>query len=209
MPVLAKRRRRPAPPPPPAAAPAETRDRVLDAAVRLFVRRGYFNTSIPELVRESGVSVGSIYHHFGGKRDVAEAVHRETSDRFLARMRERAAPERTVEGKLRALTALVYEACEEAPERLEYMLFVSHTEISSDALPVCLSAPFQTVTAWIEEGTRRGEVEKGPPEVAAGVFMGAILKLVELRLRGRISRPLPGLAAHAFRLAWRAIAAPR
>lgn len=197
-------RRRPPEPPPP-----DTRARVLTAAARLFVQRGYFSTSIKDLVRASGVSVGSIYHHFGGKQDVAEALYRETTERFLLRMQEREAAERSVEGRLQALTALIYQEGEEAPERLEFMLFVSHTEISPDALPACLSKPFQVVTAWIEEGMRRGEVEEGRAEVAAGAFMGAILKLVELRLRGRIGPPLPGLAAEAFRLAWRAIAARR
>lgn len=189
--------------------PAETRARVLASATRLFVRRGYFNTSIQDLVQASGVSVGSIYHHFGGKQDVAEALYRETTERFLARMRERAASERSVEGKLRRLTTLVYEYCEEAPEQLEYMLFVSHTEISPAALPICLSAPFQEVAGWVAAGMRGGEVEKGPAEVVAGVFMGAILKLVELRLRGSIRSPLPGLAADAFRLAWRGIGSKR
>jgi AcrR family transcriptional regulator len=187
--------------------PEGTRDRVLAAARRLFVQRGYFNTALPDVVRESGVSVGSIYHHFADKQAIAAALYRETMDGILAAMGERAEPEPTTRGRLQAVVELIYEACEADPERLEYMLFVRHTEVVPEEPPVCLAAPFRTVTRWIAEGQRRGEVVEGPAELVAGAFMGAILKVAELRLRGRIERPLTRLSDDAFRLAWRAIAA--
>lgn len=184
-----------------------TRERVLAAARRLFVRRGYFNTAMPEIVREAGVSVGSIYHHFADKQAIASALYRETMEGILAAMREQAEPEPTARGRLQALTRLLYDACERDPDRLEYMLFVRHSEVDPDEPPVCLAAPFRAVVQWIGEGQRRGEIVPGPADLVAGTFMGAILKVVELRLRGRIDRPLPRLARDAFSLAWRAIAA--
>lgn len=39
-----------------------TRRTVLDAAGRLFVEQGYDDTSIDDIVKRSGVSVGSVYH---------------------------------------------------------------------------------------------------------------------------------------------------
>jgi AcrR family transcriptional regulator len=162
---------------------------------------------MPEIVREAGVSVGSIYHHFADKQAIASALYRETMEGILASMREQADPAPTTRGRLLALTRLLYDACERDPERLEYMLFVRHTEVDPDEPPVCLAAPFQAVVEWIAEGQRRGEVVPGSADLVAGVFMGAILKVAELRLRGRIDRPLPRLARDAFALAWRAIAA--
>lgn len=183
-----------------------TRDRILAAARWLFVRRGYFNTAMPDIVREAGVSVGSIYHHFADKQAIASALYRGTMEDILAAMRERAEPEPTTRGRLQALTTLLYEACEQDPDRLEYMLFVRHTEVDPGEPPVCLAAPFEAVARWMREGQRRGEVVPGSAELAAGVFMGAILKVVELRLRGRIDRPLPRLVRQAFSMAWRAVA---
>ncbi|MDF3311146.1 helix-turn-helix domain containing protein [Rhodococcus sp. T2V] len=53
---------------------AQTKSAVTDAARRLFNDQGYENTSIHDIVRESGVSVGSIYHQFGGKSEVLRAL---------------------------------------------------------------------------------------------------------------------------------------
>ena len=47
---------------------------VMQAAIHLFTKQGYFNTSVPDIVRESGVSTGSIYHHFGDKEGIAKTL---------------------------------------------------------------------------------------------------------------------------------------
>jgi AcrR family transcriptional regulator len=52
----------------------ETRKIVLDAARELFNVHGYDGTSIHDIVARSGVSVGSIYHQFGGKSEVFRAL---------------------------------------------------------------------------------------------------------------------------------------
>lgn len=51
-----------------------TQRAILDAAITLFAEKGYDNTSIDEIVKLSGVSVGSIYHQFDGKADVFLAL---------------------------------------------------------------------------------------------------------------------------------------
>jgi AcrR family transcriptional regulator len=67
-----------------------TRRAVLDAAAALFAERGYDTTSIDDIVKRSGISVGSIYHQFRGKSDVYLAVAAEDFERsFEAFERER------------------------------------------------------------------------------------------------------------------------
>ncbi len=53
---------------------ADTRTAVLDAAARLFDTRGFAAVSVGELTAASGVSNGSIYHHFGSKEGVLAEV---------------------------------------------------------------------------------------------------------------------------------------
>ncbi len=50
------------------------RTRVLEAARTLFFERGVENTSIAEICRVSGVSNGSLFHHFGSKEAIALAI---------------------------------------------------------------------------------------------------------------------------------------
>jgi AcrR family transcriptional regulator len=51
-----------------------TRDDLVTAAQRLFARDGYDATSTETILQESGVSRGSLYHHFPDKRALFDAV---------------------------------------------------------------------------------------------------------------------------------------
>lgn len=51
-----------------------TKKAVLDAARQSFAERGYEASTINDIVRSSGVSVGSIYHQIGGKAEVFTAL---------------------------------------------------------------------------------------------------------------------------------------
>jgi len=51
-----------------------TRAQLIAIATRMFADRGYEDTSIEAVLREAGVSRGSLYHHFPSKEALFEAV---------------------------------------------------------------------------------------------------------------------------------------
>lgn len=55
---------------------ARTRARILRAARRVFLKRGYVEASVGEIVKRAGVSRAVVYLHFRDKRDLLEAVIR-------------------------------------------------------------------------------------------------------------------------------------
>jgi AcrR family transcriptional regulator len=64
-----------------------TRAHLIDVATRLFAARGYEATSIEAVLAESGVSRGSLYHHFPGKEALFLAVLEEVGTRVEAQVR--------------------------------------------------------------------------------------------------------------------------
>ena len=53
---------------------ADTRERILRAAMELFWEKGYQSTSMADLFARAGINSGSLYHFFPGKQDVLVAV---------------------------------------------------------------------------------------------------------------------------------------
>lgn len=66
---------------------AATRAALLGAAREVFATSGFADASIAEVVAQAGASVGSLYHHFGGKADLYLALFED----FQTRQEERAA----------------------------------------------------------------------------------------------------------------------
>lgn len=55
--------------------PEETVERILDVSLDLFIRNGYENTSIQDIIDNlGGLTKGAIYHHFKSKEKILEAV---------------------------------------------------------------------------------------------------------------------------------------
>ena len=55
----------------------QTQRALLDAARAVFAEQGFASASIADVVERAGSSVGSLYHHFGGKSELFLALYQE------------------------------------------------------------------------------------------------------------------------------------
>src|SRR5881396_3421471 len=65
-----------------------TREAILDAAMRLMHVHGYHQTSLDDVLSESGVGKGNFYYHFKSKEDLGYAILDQTIGSFLERTLE-------------------------------------------------------------------------------------------------------------------------
>src|SRR3954453_3136377 len=65
---------------------AETRARLIAAAREAFGTVGYANASMDDFTAEAGLTRGALYHHFGDKRGLLEAVVREIDSEMAERL---------------------------------------------------------------------------------------------------------------------------
>ena len=76
----------------PSTRAASTRSSLLDAAKDVFAASGFAEASIADVVARAGASVGSLYHHFGGKAELYlalfEEYQRAQEERAAAAVRE-------------------------------------------------------------------------------------------------------------------------
>lgn len=64
----------------------DTPDRILAAALRLFAARGYEAVGVQELVDAARITKPPLYHHFGSKQGVLEALVRRHAEEWLGRL---------------------------------------------------------------------------------------------------------------------------
>lgn len=164
--------------------------RILNAALDLFVLKGYHNVSVHDVQRESDVSIGSIYKYFGGKEGIAKALY----DRLLAELDEMLDniihqyhhPKDRCEAIIRQL----FEYTETHPHIIAYIFHAKHVEFISDESPLCNTRPFSKMHDIVQEGIKKGQFRKINPRVATANVFGGAIRLIHLRLDKVIEEPL-------------------
>ncbi len=61
----------------------QTRDRILKCTRQILITRGFYNTSIQDIIRATGVKKGNLYYHFASKEELGIAVLQDAKDEFF------------------------------------------------------------------------------------------------------------------------------
>jgi AcrR family transcriptional regulator len=146
-------------------------DRVLKAALALFSRQGFRATTMRQIARRSGRSVGNLYHHFGGK----EVIFQQLLDQYWQRL---------LDPTLR-LNRLFYAAT--FPEDLEQLADAIDEVVQANADYILL--------IYIDVIEFRGKHIRAFYEGMAPRFAEAYLERLEARKRaGELGEPDPMVA---------------
>ncbi|WP_394824521.1 TetR/AcrR family transcriptional regulator [Pendulispora albinea] len=152
----------------------ETRAKLIQAARKAFATQGYADASMDELTAEVGLTRGALYHNFGDKKGLLQAVVDQIDAEMVARMRAAQARAKTLWlGLLDESIAYLEMALE--PEIQRIMLLDGPAVLGDPSQwpnqNACLRAMTQTIEALIEEGT----VKPMDAEAAARLLNGAAL----------------------------------
>jgi len=61
----------------------EKKRKIIDAAIKIFARNGYFNSRVSEIAKEAGVADGTIYIYFKSKEELLSAIFDEALNVFV------------------------------------------------------------------------------------------------------------------------------
>lgn len=107
---------------------AQTREKLLQAAVQTLQRHGVSALTLDSVAREAGVSKGGLLHHFPSKDALSEAVLKQLFDDFETRVRRYYEAEAPTPGRwLRAYVRATFEE-DPLPLELATMLLVAVAE---------------------------------------------------------------------------------
>jgi len=198
---------------PAAAESAETRERIVRAALRCFATAGYGRTSNRQIAEAAGVTSPALYHYFDAKAELYAAVHDHGLEAVLRAYREALARHERCLDQLCAVVEASIELNRAHPGLAEFLAIAPieldrHPELA-ERLRISGAEVKQVFRELLERGVERGELA---PELAVdtvvdlltatsfGVhcFFGplakpvqhqAVLRAFQSLLRGSLLRP--------------------
>jgi TetR/AcrR family fatty acid metabolism transcriptional regulator len=177
-------------------AAEDKRRQILAAAVRVFAGRGYEATRVGDIAKEAGVAYGLVYHYFGSKEAVLEAVFREQWGRLLAAV---ALAEETGEDaaeQLGLVVRIVFRAWRDDPDLVRLLVREitrsPHIQDELDEIGQAFASLERIVVRGQEEGTFRGEVDA---RLAAWMLYGAMEEVLTGWVLGQLPDDADSVAA--------------
>ena len=177
-----------------------TRRKILTTAKKLFVEKGYFNTSMRDIARVAGVSTGAVYHHFESKEEIAGHIYRETLEIIKRRIESAIKKGKTTEERVKGIVRTLLELADEDRYTMEYALYVKHREILD--IPVCSAEPFEMLKGFCLKEKELGNIKDMDEELCAVCLTGAPVRMMQLKWDGTIKGSLRDYAEELGECVW-------
>jgi len=162
--------------------PAEKRRLILDAAMRVFARRGFHHCRVSDVADEAGVAYGLVYHYFGSKEEILDTLFTERWQIMLDAIAEiDAQPGLPARAKLEQVASFIIDSYRYEPELMKVIIVeVTRSAHSFGREHLGTIREAYDGIARIVEGARADGTFKSdiPSEFAAMVFYGAIEQLL-------------------------------
>jgi AcrR family transcriptional regulator len=161
------------------AVQRERRRQILEAAVRAFARKGYHGCRVSDIAREAGVAYGLVYHYYGSKEALLEAIFKETWGAMVATVSSVAEVDAPASERVRKVTEIVLRTWKRDPDLVRVLVREvtrsAHVQLETDEIELAM-AGLQRI---VEQGQRDGEFAGGlDARLAAAIWYGALEEIL-------------------------------
>ncbi len=172
----------------------EKKINIMEASLKLFSTKGFYNTTIPDIAKSLGMSVGNMYNYFKSKEALAMAIMQYTSDILGEKIKKINSMNISVYEKIKLITTMYFDIANNKPEMIEYFLrvYLSNRDVFQNGCEgmICVSAFVTEIMIFFEEGVRSGELRDQDFFSAFGLFMGYLGGMVFLKGENVLQKPL-------------------
>jgi AcrR family transcriptional regulator len=191
-------------------APAPTVQRILAAALPLFLTHGYAGASLEQVRRDAGVSNGSLYHHFPRRADLAARLFNEGMRDCQQVVLRAVTADGPAEQVVRAVATERLGWVEEHADVARWIFSDLPDEVLLAAEPELgrTSRDYAVVVGdWLARQSRLGAVIEGSFAVRHALWLGPAQEFARHWLRGRSRQRPTEAATDLAEGAWRALVA--
>jgi AcrR family transcriptional regulator len=169
------------------AGAEEKRRQILDAAVRVFARRGFHTSRGGDIAEEAGVAHGLLYHYFASKDEVLQTVFRENWSELLRRFEQVEASEEGADEKLRGIVKILLRTWRNDPDLVTVMVREVGRSAQLATQVEVIGQGFAVIERVIGEGQAEGVFRKGlDPQLASWIVYGGLEEILTGWVMGRL-----------------------
>jgi AcrR family transcriptional regulator len=152
---------------------------ILEAAVRVFARKGYHTCRVGDIAEEAGVAHGLLYHYFRSKDEVLECIFKETWSDIIAAARMVEETDEPARERLAGIAKILLRAWRRDPDLVRVVVReIVRTPDLQKRLPE-ISESFSAIGRIVARGQADGEFRADvDARLVSFVFYGALEEIL-------------------------------
>jgi TetR/AcrR family transcriptional regulator, fatty acid metabolism regulator protein len=152
---------------------------ILDAAVRVFARKGYHTSRVGDIAEEAGVAHGLLYHYFRSKEELLETIFRETWRDVLDAVRSVEDTDENARERLAGVAKILLRAWRRDPDLVRVLVREVTRGSRLQQRIVEIDQAFAGLERIIARGQEEGEFRSDvDPRMVSYVFYGALEEIL-------------------------------
>lgn len=155
----------------------DKRERILDAAVRVFAKKGFYATRVSEVAKAAGVADGTIYLYFRSKDEILVSLFEDCVERLLAFLHTELPASSTASEKLQRIIELQLGLLEGERDLAEVITVIlrQSTKLMKEYAAPKFTAYLDAIARVVADGQATGELRTDiSPHLAARAIFGAL-----------------------------------
>ncbi|MDH5672720.1 MAG: TetR/AcrR family transcriptional regulator [Myxococcales bacterium] len=186
------------------------KQRILDAALSCFARKGYGATTMAEIRELADASTGSIYHHFKSKEQIAAGLYLEGVRATQQAGLEALGPQQDARTGIFALVAAYLDWVAENSEHASFLFAMRHADFIEPVEPqldAMNRRTFEDAGNWFRERMGRGELPDLEPEILRAILYGPAAHYARRHVAGTTAVGLETAKQQLGQAAWHGLQA--
>lgn len=162
----------------PRRAGGDKREAILEAALHLFVERGFFGTAVPEIADRAGVGAGTIYRYFESKEALVNAIYRQEKLHFAHVVLDDFPASAPTREQFRLLWTRMARFATDHTDAFIFLELHHHARYLDAESRAVEQRMTQLFTSVVTSAQARNELKAGAPRLLMGLVMGAFVGVI-------------------------------
>ncbi len=149
----------------------ERQSQILDAALKVFVNKGYADTRMDDIVSKSGLSKGAIYHHYSSKKEMFLSLIDHWEEHTFPDFYSQNGKGRSATEIFRGFVQEILSAYNDRKyvflAELEFWALANHDDDIRQRVQVLYKKILKLFKSTFNKGVREGEFKRLNPDIAA------------------------------------------
>ena len=184
--------------------PSPKKQALLEAAIELFAKDGFWNTTTANIAKHAGVATGTLFTYFPTKNDLLDEVYLMIKREALAEVQREPKPQGAFEAVFKEIHTRLLKWGSANPKKFQLMLQLRQGNQVSQRIHETIEDDLKESYDWIKLGQQEGKLASFPTNLLLSIIHGHLEAVIQHNIQHNLpEKEVAEVATISSEILWR------